>query len=103
MASRTNSPRLSTNGRHPTTEDRGSVQLSISEQLLGRNVKQFRGGLVLKAHRLVYRSTLGLRVIKKKREEDRGTREREQVVNLSRLLLLTSALLLKLTEVPLLL
>jgi len=29
-------------------------------------VKRFRGGLVFKAHRLVYHSTLGLRVIKKK-------------------------------------
>jgi len=27
---------------------------------------QFRGGLVFKAHRLVYHSTLGLRVTKKK-------------------------------------
>ena len=27
----------------------------------------FRGGLVFKAHRLVYHSTLGLRVIKKKK------------------------------------
>ena len=36
-------------------------------QLLRRNVKRFRGGLVVKAHRLVYHSTLGLRVIKKKR------------------------------------
>ena len=34
--------------------------------LLGKNVKRFRGGLVFKAHRLVYHSTLGLRVIKKK-------------------------------------
>jgi len=32
-------------------------------------VKRFRRGLVLQAHRLVYRSTLGLRVIKKKRKE----------------------------------
>ena len=31
-----------------------------------RNVKRFRGGLVFKAHRLLYHSTLGLRVIKKK-------------------------------------
>ena len=30
-------------------------------------VKRFRGGLVFKAHRLVYHSTLGLRVIKKKK------------------------------------
>ena len=28
--------------------------------------KRFRGGLVCKAHRLLYHSTLGLRVIKKK-------------------------------------
>ena len=31
-----------------------------------RNVQRFRGGLVFKAHRLLYHSTLGLRVIKKK-------------------------------------
>ena len=31
-------------------------------------MKRFRGGLVFKAHRLVYHSTLGLRVIKKKEE-----------------------------------
>ena len=37
------------------------------EQLLCRNVELFRGGLVFKAHRLLYRSTLGSRVIKKKR------------------------------------
>jgi hypothetical protein len=42
------------------------VQFSIQEQLLRRNVKRFRGGLVCKAHRLVYLSTLGLRGIKKK-------------------------------------
>ena len=32
-----------------------------------RNVQRFRGGLVVKAHRLLYHSTLGLTVIKKKR------------------------------------
>ena len=32
-----------------------------------RNVKRFRGGLVFKAHRLLYHSTLGVRVIKKKK------------------------------------
>jgi len=37
--------------------------------LLRRNVKRFRGGLVFKAHRLVYHSTLGLRVIKKKKKK----------------------------------
>jgi len=31
-------------------------------------VKRFRGGLVFKAHRLVYHSTLGWRVIKKKKK-----------------------------------
>jgi len=31
-------------------------------------VKRFRGGLVFKAHRLVYHSTLGSRVIKKKKD-----------------------------------
>jgi len=31
-------------------------------------VQRFRGGLVFKAHRLVYHSTLGLRVIKKKKK-----------------------------------
>ena len=34
-------------------------------ELLRRNVKRFRGGLVFKDHRLVYHSSLGLRVIKK--------------------------------------
>ena len=38
------------------------------EQLLRRNVKRFRGGLVFEAHRLLYHSTLGLRVIKKKQK-----------------------------------
>ena len=32
--------------------------------------KRFRGGLVFDAHRLLYDSTLGLRVIKKREEED---------------------------------
>jgi len=37
------------------------------EQLLHRNVQRFRGVVVFKAHRLLYHSTLGLRVIKKKK------------------------------------
>ena len=40
--------------------------LPRKELLLNRSVQRFRGGLVLKAHRLVYHSTLGLRVIQKK-------------------------------------
>ena len=39
---------------------------AIEEQLLSRNVERFLGGLVFKAHRLFYYSTLGSRVIKKK-------------------------------------
>jgi len=34
----------------------------------------FRGGLVFKAHRLLYHSTLGLRVIKKKKVQGSGVR-----------------------------
>jgi len=34
--------------------------------VLHRNVQRFRGGLVFKAHRRLYHSTLGLRVINKK-------------------------------------
>ena len=37
------------------------------ERLLDRKVQRFRGGLVFKAHRLLYHSTPGFRVIKKKR------------------------------------
>ena len=37
------------------------------EQLLRRNVNRFREGLVFKADRLLYHSTLGLRGIKKKK------------------------------------
>ena len=43
------------------------VNLSMVGQLLSRNVERFRGGLVLKAHILLYHSTLGSRVIKKKK------------------------------------
>jgi len=43
----------------------------------GNNVKRFRGGLVFKAHRLLYHSTPSLRVIKKKRRPaDGGGRRR---------------------------
>ena len=42
------------------------------EQLLSRNVKRFQGVLVFKAHRILYHSTLGLRVIKREREHRRG-------------------------------
>ena len=42
-------------------------QLGTHQVLLRRNVQWFQGGLVLKAHRLLYHSTLCLRVITKKR------------------------------------
>ena len=49
------------------------VEVLGVEQLLGRNVKQFRGGLVSKAHSFVYHSNLGLRVIKKKKKKGATT------------------------------
>jgi len=47
-------------------EDVVSLVPSVLTILLYRNVQWFRGGLVFKAHRLLYHSTPGLRVIKKK-------------------------------------
>ena len=49
-----------------------AMEVAISEQLLRRNVKRFRGGLVFKAHGLVYHSTPGSRVIKKKKNGGRA-------------------------------
>jgi len=43
--------------------------LRRGEALLSRNVEWVRGGLVSKAHRLLYHSALGSRVIKKKKKE----------------------------------
>ena len=48
---------------------RASASYFLREQLLSRNVEQFRGGLVSKAHKLLYHSTLGLRVIKNKKKK----------------------------------
>ena len=45
-------------------------QVSIQEQVLSRNVERFRGGLEFKAHKLVYHSTRGSRVMKKKKEAE---------------------------------
>ena len=41
-----------------------------------RNVKRFRRGLVFEAHRLLYHSTLDLRVIKKKKKTSVGANRR---------------------------
>ena len=46
------------------------IGFSVSEQLR-RNSKHFRGGLVLKAHRLFNHSTLGSRVINEKKKGSR--------------------------------
>jgi len=63
--------------------ERGSVVANINllasadplMEVEPQNVKRFRGGLVFKAHRLLYHSTLGLRVIKKKKEsQTRGSK-----------------------------
>jgi hypothetical protein len=51
-------------------------QFSIKGQLLCKNVKRSRGGLVFKVDRLVYHSTLGLRVIKKRRRRGSNKRSR---------------------------
>jgi len=40
--------------------------------MLGRNAERFRGGLVFKAHRYLYHSTPGFRVIEKKKGGRRG-------------------------------
>ena len=57
----------------PASEPHDLERMSVkgsglgNEQLLRTDVKRFRGGLVLKAHRPLFHSTLGLRVIKKKK------------------------------------
>ena len=50
------------------------TKFSIQDQLFRRNVKQLRGGLVSKAHRLLFHSTLGSRIIKKKKNLGAGSR-----------------------------
>jgi len=45
----------------------GGRAFSISEQLLDMNVQRFRGRLIFKANRLLDHSTLGWRVMQKKR------------------------------------
>jgi len=49
-------------------KDGNLASKGYTQQLLYRNVQRFRGGLVFKAHRLVYHSTLGLRVTKRERD-----------------------------------
>ena len=47
--------------------------------LLGRIVERFRGGLVSKAHRLLYHSTIGSRVIRK-RDDDTWQRSSTEIL-----------------------
>ena len=52
--------------------DRAQLGASHMPSQMGRtvsNVKRFRGGLVSKAHRLLYQSTLSSRVMKKKKSQ----------------------------------
>ena len=46
----------------------------------GEIVKRFRGGLVFKAHRLLYRSTLGSKVVKKKENPTLPRQKQEYLV-----------------------
>ena len=55
--------------------DRQNLAARSTVQRLGI-VKRLRGGLVFKAHRLVYHSTLGWRVVKKKKFIGTGGKER---------------------------
>ena len=61
-------PNVSTFNPEPSTPESGTqpIHLGLEAQLC-TSVKLFRGGLVCKAHRRVYHSTPGWRVIKKKR------------------------------------
>jgi len=43
-------------------------------------VKRFRGGLVFEVHRFLYHSTLGLRVIKKKKKSNACNTQRVRAV-----------------------
>ena len=43
-------------------------EVRARDEMLYRNVQWFQSGLVLQAHRLVYHSTLGLRVMTQKKE-----------------------------------
>ena len=64
---------LCTTGLLPPTAElwKGFAKSQSPQQLLYINVQRFRGGLVSKAHTLLYHSTLCSRVIKKKKESPR--------------------------------
>ena len=51
----------------------GQREIRGRARLVAVHVQRFRGGLVFKAHRLLYHSTLGLRVINKKKDRRRSS------------------------------
>ena len=53
------------------TARRETAENGVLEELLRRNVKQFRAGLVFKAHRLVYHPTLGSTVMRDRLESNK--------------------------------
>ena len=64
----------------------GADKPSGTRHLQQHPVQWFRGGLVFKVHRLVYHSTLGLRVIKKKKKKKTAeTTPREQAMSFLRI------------------
>jgi len=63
-----------------TERERGRLGCRCCRMGGGIPVERFRGGLVCKAHRLLYHPTLGLRVIKKK-GGDRPVRLEEEVLD----------------------
>ena len=58
---------------------RRKATCSIQKPLLSRNVERFRGGPVFKAHRLLYHSTLGSKLMVKKKRPARGLPEEHAV------------------------
>ena len=53
---------------NPDADQTEGQRLQFKKKLSRRNVKRFRGGLVFKAHRLLYHSILGSRIKKKKKK-----------------------------------
>ena len=62
---------------------RQSYDLRRAQTPLRRNVKRFRSGLVLKAHRFVYHSPIGSRAIKKKKKQAPGRERRSCRINMA--------------------
>ena len=70
-------------GSELVTQDKKMLRCHLPRVVYLRNLKQFRGGLVFKVHRLLYHSTLGLRVIKETKKED--SREEGRALDESKL------------------